>query len=235
MIRSASLLLLAGIAAHGVAADSPNLLRDGWKIDHDVRLDVGLAPPVVQADVRGSPQGDQRAWTGWAPGAHLGVRFDRQALYIGHWGWLCGLELAGDLHRGDLQDVSAFGGNRVTAQGTAQMQAAQARFHVGPIVRFEGDRSLIRALPTAYQLELTGHAGAGYARGRLAAGSWTRWSMLTAWGGDLTLTSHLGDGWTLGVVAGYEDATADLRYADTTWGTWRARGINGRLQLGRRF
>ncbi|GDY11240.1 hypothetical protein LBMAG53_01170 [Planctomycetota bacterium] len=236
--------LLACFVGLAVGGESPNRLHDGWLIDYDARVVVGLATAVDGADVRGLPatagaSADQRLDAKWLAGPHLGLRVDRIGLKLGKWGWLVGVEGAYDRHLGTVDSVRSTGagntGPAYASGGQLQLDAASVVVHVGPVLRVDDDDDLLRVFPRLLQFELTGHLGGGGARGRIAGGPWSSWGWYGTYGAELAGHVHLGDGLTAGLAVGYSESTVDLRFANTRNGTWSASGLTATLQIGQRF
>ncbi len=240
MKRFVTLGLLAGTTL-GTAADSPNLLSDGWRRVDDLRLVVGLSTPLESArtnqldETTGATQ-QQNLQVSAAPGWRTGLRADRQVFSESGFGWLGGLELGYDRHRGTITQVTDATGD-LGPSSRAELDTTSLILHFGPTWRFLGLDDDLRVLPGAWRIELVPRIAAGFSRARLNPGSggWSWSGTSLSCGLAAVLAVRVARNWELALEVAYDAGQSEVAWGGARDAVLRMQGATAGFQLIRLF
>ena len=235
-----TLSMLTGTAVVA-ASDSPNLTHDGWKRVDDLRLVTGFSAPLdsaraKQMDENTGASSQQSLLVSEAPGWRAGLRADRQAFSESGFGWLVGVELGYDRHRGTITQITDASGD-LGPGSRAELDTASLILHLGPTWWFHALDEDLRVLPGAWRIELVPRLGAGFSRARLNPGSggWSWSGSSLGYGVAAVLAVRLAHHWEIATEFAYDSVKSDVTWGGTRDATLRAQGFTTGLQLIRLF
>lgn len=203
----------------------------------DLRVNIGLTTPFRNVQANGvdpgaaAPRYDQSIDGAYRGGPHVGLQMLRARVDQEGVGWMWGVELAWDLHRGQANNVDGRPGD-FGSDGRMALNALSATFMIGPV--FQANLRDLGMRHDAFRVEVGPTAGIGAATATLGSNT-SSTGLLWDLGVQMLLTTTFENDVTFTVGGGYEYAQAKVHWDNTDASTATASGVTARVGLGYRF